>query len=71
MAMTADDYRTALQALLPRGAAWTRSPEAVLMRVLAACAEEPERVDERADDLLDEADPRATLELLSDWERVA
>jgi uncharacterized protein YmfQ (DUF2313 family) len=66
----ASDYLSQLQALLPPGAAWTREPDAVLTQLLAALAEEFARVDARVDDLLNEADPRGTLELLADWERV-
>lgn len=69
--MNAEAYLAQLQALLPSGVAWPREPEAVLTRLLAAWAEELARVDRRAGDLLREADPRATLELLPDWERVA
>jgi uncharacterized protein YmfQ (DUF2313 family) len=70
MGMTADQYLDQLQALLPRGAAWTRSPGAVLTNVLDAVAQECGRVDLRAENLLDEIDPRTTYELLSEWERV-
>ena len=70
MAMTADQYLSMLQALLPRGAAWTRRPGAVLSRLLAAEADELARIDRRTDDLLSEADPRNATETLSDWERV-
>lgn len=71
MGMTADQYLIALQALLPRGAAWPRDASAVLTRTLRALAEEFARIDERAGDLIEESDPRTTLELLPDWERVA
>jgi uncharacterized protein YmfQ (DUF2313 family) len=70
MGMTADHYREQLQALLPRGAAWPREPGAVLTNVLDAVAQECARVDVRVDNLLDEADPRTTYELLEDFERV-
>ncbi len=69
--MTADDYLRQLQALLPQGQAWPRDQEAVLTKLLAALAEELARVDRRGEDLLDEADPRTTSDLLTDWERVA
>lgn len=71
MGLSAAEYLSQLQALLPAGAAWSREPDAVLTQVLAALAEELARVDARADDLLDEADPRTTYELLGDWEGVA
>jgi uncharacterized protein YmfQ (DUF2313 family) len=61
-------YLAQLQMLLPPGAAWSRAAEATLTDVLRAWAEELSRVDERGTDLLDEADPRTTYELLDDWE---
>ncbi|HWJ72602.1 MAG TPA: putative phage tail protein [Kaistia sp.] len=64
-----DDYADGFAALLPTGAAWPREPDAVLMLLVRGLAEEWARVDGRAADLLArEADPRATLELLSEWE---
>lgn len=59
-----------LQALLPSGLPWPRSSQAALTQLLAALAEELDRVDARGADLIDEIDPRSTLELLADWERV-
>ncbi len=38
--------------------------------MLLAMAKEISRVDGRADDLLNELDPRTASELLTDWERV-
>lgn len=72
MALTAAGaYLAQLQALLPQGAAWPRDGGATLTQLLAALAEELARVDQRAEDLLNEADPHTTYELLADWERVA
>lgn len=71
MALSAEDYLRQLQALLPQGPAWPRDPDAVLTQLLAALAEEYARVDQRGEDLVNEADPRNTSELLADWERVA
>lgn len=71
MGITQSDYRQQLQALLPRGAAWPQEADATLLQLLDAMAAELARVDARGDDLLDESDPRATSELLADWERVA
>jgi uncharacterized protein YmfQ (DUF2313 family) len=71
MGMTAADYLTQLQALLPVGLAWPRAPDATLTRVLGAFAEELARVDGRGETLLDEADQRTANELFFDWERVA
>lgn len=70
---TAEDYREAFAALLPQGTAWPRHPDAVLQSVLLGLAGiwgEGQGADGRAADLLErETDPRATLELLPDWER--
>ncbi|MDH4319864.1 MAG: DUF2313 domain-containing protein [Desulfobulbaceae bacterium] len=71
MAMTAADYLSMLQALLPTGAAWPRVLTSELSALLGGISEELARIDERAEDLLNEADPRTALELLEDWERVA
>lgn len=60
-----------LQDLLPPGAAWPRDPDATLTHLLAGLAGELDRVEDRTADLRREADPRTTLELLPEWERVA
>lgn len=64
-------YAAQLRALLPQGAAWARDPDSVLGQLLSGLAEELARIDARADTLIEEADPRTTLELLADWERTA
>jgi len=71
MGMIAADYLSQLQALLPRGLAWAKQQTGVLMLLLLAWADELARVDLRCGDLVNEADPRTTAELLPDWERVA
>lgn len=71
MGMTAADYLSQQQALLPQGPAWPREPDALLTRLLDGFAEEFARADGRAGQLIDESDPRTTYELLADWERVA
>jgi uncharacterized protein YmfQ (DUF2313 family) len=63
-----DDYVRQLKGLLPRGPAWNMSPTSNLHKLLEGIAAEFVRVHERALDLLREADPRAALELFSDWE---
>ncbi len=59
-----------LQALLPPGRLWDalRESGGLFDDLLAALADEFQRVDQRVDDLLDETDPRATVEMLPDWE---
>lgn len=68
--LTAEQYRDQLMALSPRGAALPTDLDSVWCLLLLAVATELARVDNRSGDVLDELDPRATLELLTDWERV-
>ncbi|WP_341893894.1 putative phage tail protein [Ferrovibrio terrae] len=70
MRSTPDQYLRQQQALLPPGAAWSRSPGTIITAILEVFAETWARLHNRAADLLEEADPRTTLELLPDWERV-
>ena len=70
MALIDTDYLHQLQALLPHGPAWPRDDTAALTRLLAALATELARVDGRAIQLVEEADPRTVAELFADWERV-
>lgn len=69
MGMSSDSYRKQLQGLLPRGLAWPRDMMAGLTSILQAIADELARVDRRGDDLMREANPRTTVEMLPDWER--
>ena len=70
MGLTANDYQSQIQALLPPGPLWeSLIDDPVFSGLLAALAEEFARVDTRASDLIEEADPRTTNELLTDWER--
>lgn len=71
MALTESDYLRQLQALLPPGPAWPKDDEALLTRLLAGLSEELARVDGRAWQIAEEADPRTVAELFADWERVA
>lgn len=66
-----DDYLSFFQALLPPGAAWTRDAKAELTKVLDFFAGEFAKIHSRALDLLNESDPRSTIEMLADWEHVA
>lgn len=69
MAMTVNDYLQALLQLLPPGKTYSRLLQGVLPDTLKALADELARVDTRADNLIDEADPRTTLEMLAEWEK--
>lgn len=68
--MSAQEYARQLKALLPQGVAWDMGDGSWLSRFMLAVAGEMARVDGRAGDLLREMDPAATVEMLSDWERV-
>jgi len=71
MVYKAEDYTEILKKLLPPGMVWMREEGNNLDKLLAGIAEEAERVDNRIDDLLDEALPSATIEMMEDWQRVA
>jgi len=64
----ASSYAQMMINLLPPGRVW-RLVGSVLEAVLAACAEELANVDARVIDLLNEADPSTTVELLDERER--
>lgn len=64
-------YTDALVALLPPGPAWNRESTSVLYKLLDALAQEFQRVEDMALELIEEMDPRTTDGLLDDWERVA
>ena len=61
------DYTAALQAMLPRGAAWPRDPDAVQTAVVGALANTPNRVDASAVALLVDAFPATAVGLLPEW----
>lgn len=60
----------AFMALLPPGLAWPRDADAELTKLSRALAYEYSRIDKRGLDLLEEVDPRTTIEMIDDWERV-
>lgn len=70
MGMTAGEYFQALQALLPPGKAFPRDQQGDMQATLMAFADELARVDARVDNLIDEADPRTTLEMSAEWEAI-
>lgn len=69
-AMTPAAYRAQLQALLPPGDTYPRHLAAFWTKLLDAFAEEYSRFDERSEQLLNEAMPGSSLEMLPDWERL-
>lgn len=64
------DFTRAILALLPKGPAWTRAVGSKLEALVDGAATEFGRVNDRAGDLLTEADPRTCDETIDDWERV-
>lgn len=70
MSRTTKAYKEQLQALLPPGRLWDafRIGGSLADDLLGAMAAEFARIEARAEDLRDEADPRTTLEMLTDWE---
>lgn len=71
-ALTLKRWQKALRCLFPRGVAWVRKedPNSNLRKLIDSMAIESCRIEERAFELIEEVDPRTTLELLTDWERV-
>jgi hypothetical protein len=69
VALTAEAFARMFKALLPPGKLWRHDSDSVLSKVLLASADELERVDQRARDLIEESDPRTATELLPDYER--
>lgn len=71
MANDALTYRAMFQALAPTGLVWPKDEDSEQTKLFHGLAEEWARVDSRLDDLIAESLPTETLEMLSDWERVA
>jgi len=71
MARDAAAYGTMLQQLAPPGKAWPRDPDSQLGALCLGFGDEFARLDARALDLIEEAYPNTTDEMLPDWERVA
>ncbi len=66
-----DAYLSQLKALLPSGTAFSQQSGTVLESVLSVFAAEFAKVETKSLDLIREADPRTTIELLLDWEAEA
>jgi uncharacterized protein YmfQ (DUF2313 family) len=62
------DYLSALQRLLPRGRIWSRDPDTVQAKVLSGYTPSAAAMTDRANNLLVDAFPATTYELLPDWE---
>ncbi|MCK5602849.1 DUF2313 domain-containing protein, partial [Candidatus Pacearchaeota archaeon] len=70
MAIHNEDFLPTLQHLLPPGSLWTKLADAELTKLLRAISYSFTNVLRRGKNLIDEADPRTTNELLPDWERL-
>lgn len=64
----ASDFLTALQALMPRGLAWSRDPTSVMGQVMAGLAPEWARHTQQNNNLLIDAFPSTSVQLLPQWE---
>lgn len=67
MALTERDYSHQIDALLPRGPIWKRTPGSTLDAVLYALGREAARADARINQVIEEADPRTSIEELARW----
>ncbi len=68
MGFSSSSYLKLLQSLLPKGRAWTRSPDSILTQVLTGLSIELSRVDDQVFQLIKERDTRATSLLLTEHE---
>lgn len=66
---TAEDFLRAMQALLPRGRVWPRDPDATQTRLLQGLVQVYDANTARALQLLADAFPSLTVELLAEWEQ--
>lgn len=65
---SAADYLAAMQALMPRGRIWPRDASTTQSKVLAGLTKSYEAQNARANNLLIDAFPKTTTELLPEWE---
>jgi uncharacterized protein YmfQ (DUF2313 family) len=66
--LTAADFLSALQALMPRGRVWPRDGDAIQTKTLAGCAPTFARLTARSNQLLVDGFPASAYELLPEWE---
>jgi uncharacterized protein YmfQ (DUF2313 family) len=62
-----DQYGLQLLKLLPPGAAWSRDPTTIAGKFWAAIGDGLARIEAAALSLLDEADPRTTVQMIPEW----
>lgn len=61
------DYEQCIEQLLPRGPIWKRRHGSILDSLVFSFARELTRVDRKIDSILNESDPRTSLDMLSEW----
>jgi uncharacterized protein YmfQ (DUF2313 family) len=66
--LSQQDYADVLSALAPQGRAWPSDATSVVQQVFAALAPTPFRAFDRASNLLTDAFPPTTVELLPEWQ---
>lgn len=62
-------YRDAILKLFPKGKVWFAEPGSLLYSLAWGAGDELARLQARALQLIEEADPRTTQEMLADWQR--
>ena len=67
MGFTESDYEHLVNAFLPRGLIWHRKRGGTLDAILYALSKEAARVDARARAVIEESDPRTSIEELQRW----
>jgi uncharacterized protein YmfQ (DUF2313 family) len=69
-ALNKEDYRQAHSQMLPIGMAWTKAKDSVMQRLFSGFSAGYARLHSRLIDVSTELDPRATSELLAEWENL-
>lgn len=65
---TAADYLASFLAMLPRGRAWPRDADTIMVQQLAKLTPTWARLDARAQNLIVDGFPSTTVEMLPEWE---
>jgi len=68
LSYTAEAYASLQKRLLPRGRLWRLTPDSLLHAVFLAAGDELQRISGRLEDLIVEADPRFSTELIERFE---
>jgi len=63
-----DKYRYLVLQLFPHGKAWNRDSTGMLYQIAEGLGVEASRIDEALIQLVEDADPRTTTQLLDEWE---